>query len=300
MRYDEVIAGAFQPSPPGISPAPTVGASPARRFRDAIEPIAMHSVWSRTTNEALAELGLDFMTSYVWGRASALGEPDTGVVVSAFAVFAPELIGAIYEQGRAACDRDRLMAVRTEATIASLTQALGDADVGSVAEALYSAVSTADATARPLFAGFQTQPWPTDPVGRLWHGCELAREHRGDSHNAVCIVEGLGPIEMNVLTELWLGMPLGTYSATRGWTTDQIAASADRLRAGGWLDRDQLSDEGRARRDAIEARTDAMEQGIVDALGGDLDSIVTQLDDWSQRCIDAAAFPPNAFKRAAG
>ncbi len=300
MRYDEVIAGAFEPSPPGVRPAPTVDASPARRFRDAIEPIAMHSVWSRTTNEALAELGLDFMTSYVWGRASALGEPETGVVVSTFAVFAPELIGAIYEQGRAACDRDRLITVRTEATTTSLTEALGDAEVDAVADALQAAVSAADATARPLFAGFQTQPWPDDAVGRLWHACELAREHRGDSHNAVCIAEGLGPVEMNVLTELWLGMPLGSYSGTRGWSPDRIAESAEGLRAQGWLDGDRLSSEGRARRDSIEARTDAMEQGIIDALGDDLESVIARLDEWSRRCVDAAAFPPNAFKRAAG
>ena len=62
----------------GVVPAPVVGAGPARRLRDAIEPIAMHAVWARRTNERLAGLGLDFLGGYVWGRAAALGEPDAG------------------------------------------------------------------------------------------------------------------------------------------------------------------------------------------------------------------------------
>ena len=264
----------------------------------------MHSVWSRVTNEALAKHGLDFFTSYVGGRAAALGEPATSVVVSAFAVFSPDLIGPVYEAARAACPRDQLIETRTSATIASLTAAIapapGGADVSSIADTLQAAVSSADATARPLFAGFQGQPWPSDPMGRLWHACELAREHRGDSHNAACIAAGLGPVAMNIITELWVGMPFGTYSASRGWTPSQLAATADQLRAAGWIDGDQLSAEGHDRRNAIEATTDAMQQSIVDAIGPGFDEIVLQLDAWSQRCIDAAAFPPNAFKRAAG
>ena len=39
----------------------------------------MHPVWARATNERLAELGLDFLTGYVWGRAAALGEPDAAL-----------------------------------------------------------------------------------------------------------------------------------------------------------------------------------------------------------------------------
>ena len=44
MDYDEVVAAFFHPSPEGIVPPVVAGASPARRLRDAIEPIAMHAV----------------------------------------------------------------------------------------------------------------------------------------------------------------------------------------------------------------------------------------------------------------
>ena len=141
---------------------------------------------------------------------------------------------------------------------------------------------------------------PSDPYGRLWRACDLLREHRGDGHIAASIAAGLDPVAMNVLTELWVGMPFGTYSATRGWSTDQLAAAAARLRSDGLLAGDELSDRGREWRDGLEATTDAMEGGLVDAIGPGLDDVVAQLDEWSRRCIAAAAFPPDVFKRAAG
>jgi hypothetical protein len=300
MDYDAVIEVFFRPSPPGMVPAPVAAASPARRLRDALEPIAMHSVWSRTTNERLAGLGLDFLGAYVWGRAAALGEPDAGVVVSSFAVFEPRMLTATYEQARSACSRPSMLAARAEATIESLGATLGDADVTLVADRLAAAVMAADVTGRPLFAGLARQPWPDEPIGRLWRACELAREHRGDSHVAASIVRGLDPITMNVLTELWVGFPLGGYSATRGWRAEQIEQTAAALRAVGLLEGDQLTAVGLRARDELEATTDALEQPIVEALGADLDAVTDQLAHWSERCIAAQAFPPDAFKRAAG
>ena len=295
-----MVEAFFRRSEPGVVPAPVAEGSPARRLRDAIEPIAMHSVWSRRTNERLRPLGLDFLGAYVWGRAAALGEPAAGVVVSSFAVFEPGMLTATYEQARAACSRDVMLAARAEATIESLHESLGGADVAGVADRLAEAVSAADTTGRPLFAGLARQAWPDEPVGRLWRACELAREHRGDSHVAACIADGLGPIAMNVLTELWVGMPLGSYSATRGWSAEQIEATAAELRAAGLLDGDNLSAAGRARRERLEATTDAMEQSIIDALSPDLDAVTAKLDEWSAACISAGAFPPDALTRAAG
>ena len=300
MDYADAVASFSDPLPtPLPTPAPTIDASPARRLRDVIEPIAMHSVWSRMTNERLAGLGLNFLTGYVWGRAAALGEPEPGVVVSAFAVFNPDLIVATYHQGRATVGRDEMLAARAESTIASLGEVLGDDDVSGVADTLRTAVSSISGMGRPLFSGLRDQAWPTTPIGVLWRACELAREHRGDGHVAVCLSEGLDPIKMNVLTELFVGMPLGSYSASRAWSADEIADAADDLRAAGLIDDDGLTDSGLEYRREIEARTDALDQPLVDAVG-DLADVVNQLRGWSQRCIDAGAFPPDPFKRAAG
>lgn len=298
MQYDDAVAAFFQPSPAGAVAEPVANASTARQLRDAIEPIAMHSVWSRQVNEALAGEGLDFLTGYVWGRAALLGEPTSGTAAAAFAVFEPGMVDAVLSEGRAACSRDRLLEVRDESTIRSLGEILDGIDVGDIASTLRRAVIDADGVGRPLFSGLRDQQWPDDPVGVLWRSCELLREHRGDGHVAVCVSRGLDAITMNILTELWVGMPLGSYTATRGWSPEVIDAQADELRRIGWLDGDVLTAEGRAVRVAVEADTDALEAGVVDALGDD--AVLSELANWSQRCVAAGAFPPDVYKRAAG
>ncbi|MEO6652116.1 MAG: hypothetical protein ABIP17_05600 [Ilumatobacteraceae bacterium] len=300
MEYDDAVAAFFTPSPAGVTPRPVADGSTARRLRDAIEPIAMHSVWSRTVNAALADEGLNFLTGYVWGRAALLGEPTSGTAAATFAVFEPAMVDAVLSEGRAACSRDRMVSVRDESTIRSLTDVLAGADVNEVATALRNAVGDVSGVGRPLFSGLRDQAWPDSAVGVLWRSCELLREHRGDGHVAVCTSRGLDAITMNILTELWVGMPLGSYTATRGWQPEAIESRAAKLRAAGWLNGDQLSAAGRQIRDDIEATTDDLQAEIVERLGADVDAVISALQDWSTRCVEAGAFPPDAYKRAAG
>ncbi|MGH9003528.1 MAG: SCO6745 family protein, partial [Acidimicrobiia bacterium] len=282
------------------SAPPPAATHPARRLRDAYEPVAMHAVWSRKTNETLASLGLNFLTGYVWGRASGLGEPAASVVVSSFAVFEPGLIATLYEEGRGKVGRSELVEARDEATTASLEAVVGAADVSGVVSALRRGIDAADGTGRPLFSGLASQPWPERPVGQLWRACDIIREHRGDTHVATCVAAGLDPVAMNILTELYLGLPLFAYSASRAWPTETLEATADQLRGAGLLEGDRLSKEGRRLREDIEARTDAGQRSVVGAIGSDLDDTVARLDAWSTACVEAKLFPPSIHKRAAG
>jgi len=137
-------------------------------------------------------------------------------------------------------------------------------------------------------------------VQRLWWACDLVREHRGDSHLAAATAAGVGPVEMNIVTELWVGMPMLSYTATRGWPPEAMQAAVESLRTPGWLVGEDLSDEGRTARAALEARTDAQEDSIVASLGSRHKDVCAQLDDWGARCIAAGAFPADVLKRAAG
>lgn len=301
MDYADVITGAFVSRPEG-TPVPEVvtAGGPARRLRDACEPLAMHAVWSAGTNAALAAHGLDFLRSYVGGRATSLGQPVGAVVASAFAWFEPGMVAALYDAAAADLPHAQLVAVRDEATVVSLRAALGDDDPSEVADLLAAAAESADGAGRPLFSGLLQRGRPTDSVQRLWWACDVVREHRGDSHVAAANAAGFGPVEMNVLTELWVGMPLRSYTATRGWSPEAMQAAIDGLTARGLIDGEQLSDSGRALRASVEAATDAQEQSIVDALGSRLDEVCGRLELWGTRCIEAGAFPPDILKRAAG
>jgi hypothetical protein len=132
------------------------------------------------------------------------------------------------------------------------------------------------------------------------NACHVLREHRGDSHLAVCAVDGLDPVQMNVLTELWCGYPLGTYTAPRGWSPQQVDAAVTGLRERGLVDGDGLSTAGLAHRADLEGRTDAMQQAVVDAIGPDLPVITEQLGDWSDTLVALDAAPSDPAKRLAG
>jgi len=301
MDYADAVATFCAPRPAG-TPLPEVvrAGGPARRLRDACEPLAMHALWNRHTNERLAALGLDFITGYVGGRAASLGDPAPPVVAAAFAWFEPDLLAGWYEAARSAAPRDRLLAARDAATAGSLAQILAGDDPAGIADLLAGAAAGADGTGRPLFSGLRGRGRPDDPFQRLWWACDLVREHRGDSHVAVATAAGLGPVEMNVLTECWIGMPLLSYTATRGWPEAAMGAAVDGLEARGWLRDGALTAAGRAARGGLEDRTDAAEQAIVAALGDRLDEVCARLDDWSGRCIAAGAFPADILKPAAG
>ena len=301
MDY-ETVAGLFLQAPADAPPVPgpVERGAAARRLRDAIEPIATHGWWSRRTNERLTELGLNFWTGYVYGRAAPLGDVPASVVVAAFAVFEPGLIVEAYEEAHALADRADVLRVREEATIESLRAILAGADVQPVAEALRKAVEAAEPAGRPLFSGLRALGWPKDPLGRLWRACEALREHRGDGHVAVCLAAGLDAVEMNVLTELWLGGQLGVYTVTRGWGFDAVEAAAGRLEGRGLLANGALTEQGRAFREDIEARTDEAERSVIDAIGDGFEDLIDRLEGYSRAVIDAGAFPPDPFKRAAG
>ena len=301
MDYTEAVAAFFAARPEGTPlPAAVVGGSPARRLRDACEPVAMHAVWSRLTNERLARLGLDFLTSYVGGRGACLGEPAGAVVAAAFAWFEPGLVTALWDAARSAVPHDRLVEARDESTTASLRAVLAGDDPSEVADLLADAALAADGMGRPLFSGLRADGRPQDPAHRLWWACGLVREHRGDSHVAAVAAAGLNAVEMNILTELWIGMPILSYTGTRGWPPEAMQHAVDRLESRGWIRDGGLTDQGRAARLGIEQRTDEQEQAITGALGDRLDELCDRLNAWGQRCIEAAAFPPDILKRAAG
>jgi hypothetical protein len=196
---------------------PDVGTTPARRLRDALEPIATQGWWSRPAGERLTALGVDFFPGYVWGRAAALGTPTAAVVAATFGVFDQDLIAAVYESGSAAVSRDDILDARADGGTAGVASVATEAECAALADPLLAALDSLDALGRPLFGGLRALPVPSSGAGRLWRAAELVREHRGDGHLAVLVGAGLGAVEANVLTELWLGFGLGEYSGTRGF-----------------------------------------------------------------------------------
>lgn len=282
-----------------MSGPPTLPATPARRLRDALEPIGTQAFYALGVREPLAARGLSFLETYVWGRAAALGTPAASVVVAAFGVFEPRFLAGAYERARSLVPREEVLALRAQGASAALAAVVG-ADAAPLADALLAAVEQLDGTARPLFSGLRELPVPADPPGRLWRAAELVREHRGDGHLAACVAAGLDAVSMNVLTELWLGYAPGEYTATRAWSEEAIAASLEALTGRGWVEDGRLTEAGAAARRALEDATDAAQEALVERLGDRVDGLVEALAAVSSRLVDSGAYPGDARKRAAG
>ena len=304
MDYETIAAHFLTPSAEPRT-APTVPTSPARRLRDALEPIATIGWWSREAAAAVVDLGHDFFDGYVWGRAASLGaDVAPAVVVAAFGVFEPMMLGAVYAHGANISSREQILRSRAagaSAGLAAATAGVSTDVVMRLGETLLSALDRLDCTGRPLFGSLRSLTRPDTPFGRAWRAAELVREHRGDGHLAVCVAAGLDAVEMNVLTEVWLGYPVGEYTATRAFSADRIAEAADALRDRGWLDvGGSPTPQGREVRDAIEAATDLSQAALIIALGDRAETVIADAAPVSAAVLAHHAAPADPRKRAAG
>ena len=108
---------------------------------------------------------------------------------------------------------------------------------------------------------------------------------------------------MNVLTEVWLGYPVGEYSSTRGFSGDDLKAAVATLRSRGWLDDSSaLTTKGRTAREVIESMTDQSQDELVRLLGTpeDVERIIHDAEQVTRAILDHRAAPADPRKRYAG
>jgi hypothetical protein len=90
-------------------------------------------------------------------------------------------------------------------------------------------------------------------------------------------------VEINVLSELWRGVPLGSVTMMQmGWSRDDVARALAGLAVGGLVTDRELTPAGRRLREEIETNTDGQERSLVEALGSDADELLALLDPWAR------------------
>ncbi len=278
--------------------------SPATRLAAALEPIAGQVHFSPECNAAYAALGFDpspgrigrtelpDRTAYLTSRGSVLGQVPGQVVAAAFAVFSPATVVPHVERGWTLTDAPTIRAARSEGAVAQLRRILGpDPDgAGRIADLLLAAAEPLRMEGRPLFAGQRAIPMPDEPLARLWRVADTLREYRGDSHTIAWVGAGLDPIETGLMGDLYWGLALGAHTGGRGWTADELAAGADRLRSRGLVAGEELTPAGRELRAAIEAHTDDQVAAALAVLGDDLDDVERVLGPWGDQVREAGGY----------
>ncbi|MFD9667500.1 hypothetical protein ACFWAY_38840 [Rhodococcus sp. NPDC059968] len=282
----------------------------ARRLRNALEPVAAGVYFAPEAHAAYEELGFagspvthegaarPDLTAYFTSRGACLGQVPE-VVVAAFGCFNPKVVVPAVEAGWQIAGREAVLAAREKGATAMLARVLGDQPDGldRVTELLRRGAAAARWEAHPIYGGLRSLGFPGNPIGDLWRAADLLREHRGDSHVITWAVGGVDAVEILLLTEQWWGLPARAYAPTRGWAAADMDAGFERLEKRGLMTGNKkLTDAGRAFREEIEVRTDELERSVLDALGDDLDELLSHLDPWSEAVVAANSYP----KRIAG
>lgn len=234
------------------------------------------------------ELGIGPAATMFGGRIGALG-PIPGAAAAALLVpVRPESVAAAVDEAWAATTPEALLAARERACTGYLRTILGPAPDG-LDRAAALAVRAADAgpvAGHPLASAHRARGWSGDPLVDLWRACERIRERRHESHRNAWTAAGLDPCELCVLTDRWRGPLISSVSGS--WSPDEQAAALDRLRARDLVVGDDLSDAGRALREAVEDATDVQEAEVVAALGEDADELLGRLAPWSTAVVEWA------------
>ncbi len=277
----------------------------SRQLAAALEPVVGQVFFSPECHAAYARLGfapspgrlgsvaLPDGPAYFTSRGSLLGQVRPGVVAAAFGVFKPELVSAGVTLGWSLTDAATIFEERRGGAVGQLERLLGpsDANVPRAAALLERAVEPLGVEGRPLFAGLRSW-WddPEDAWTRLFHLGDMLRECRGDAHISSWTNAALDAVEISLLMDVYMAMPLRSYSRTRGWNDDELAAAEERLRRRGWLEDQALSSTGREAREDIERATDLQMRKAIEALGDDFDELIGWLRPWGAKVVEGSGY----------
>lgn len=266
-----------------------------RRLGGALEPVIGQIYFSPEAHRAYAELGFDASSrtangvalpdgpAYFTSRGSLMGQVRGSVIASAFAVFNPAAVIPSVDHGWSLTDAATICDARDRGAIGQLERILGADPVGRdrIEALLVRATGNVRVEGRPLAAGVSELPDPSHPLGTIFRRGDLLRELRGDNHTIAWVGAGLDAVEIGLMTELYWGLPLRSYTRSRAWTDDDFDAAEERLRARGLMSATgTLTDAGRERRERVERHTDELMAAVIDALGDDADELIELLTPW--------------------
>ncbi|WP_433275483.1 SCO6745 family protein [Pseudonocardia xinjiangensis] len=245
----------------------------SRRMWRALEPVHAVVYFAPECQAACEALGTKgYWMSYFALRAAPLGPAAAELVAALFYNFHPGLVARSVPAVWELAGPERYLDLRLQAVDAALRRLLGAEVLGSPEMAAVAAIArdaalAAPTAGRPLAAANLALEWPEAPHLVLWHAQTVLREQRGDGHVAALLTAGLDPGEALVLFAADHAMDAEWLRRRRGWSEEEWTDAARRLSERGLLEEGALTPAGRAVRAEVEARTDALADPPVAAIG---------------------------------
>lgn len=246
----------------------------ARRLLSELEPVATFPWFSPEFFEEMAAAGFPGWSGYFCSRAAPFGAISADVAIAAFYNWNPVMIRRELQWSETATPEVAFAAYQRCASRVFdrvLTDVVSAAQVQRCVELLREAAAACPLEGRPVFAAWASMPWPTEPPVALVHAAHLLREFRGDTHNAILVSHGLGPIEALLLNGAFVRVSdAAKYLGSREWTLDDAKPAIEALVARSLLTPEAaLTDGGGKFREMVELDTDRRSTAPVVALGID-------------------------------
>ena len=224
-----------------------------------IRDIGWAHYFAPEAESAAARLGIDIFTLYALGRGGVLGDVEPVVIASAFGYFNPEVVDALWNEGRkhiAPREAARVyLDCAAEVGRRRLAGIEGLEDMVVAADAVNEA---ADPVGLSLYAGYRGELLVDDVPGRAMQIVTVLRELRGSAH-----LLALRACGVDARTAHTIKRP--NDLAMFGWPVDDVP---------------EISDEQRAAVDAAEVLTDDLVRpafAVLDDAGAA--ALVRGLDD---------------------
>jgi hypothetical protein len=273
----------------------------ARRAWRAFEPYHAMVYFALEGREVYTAAGLKgFWMGYFASRAAAMGAVSASMVTATFYNFHPRMVERAIPDAWRFSSPERVLQARLQVADLALRRLLGEqttsAEVAEAAELAREATTACSVGGRPLFAGYNTLPWPTEPHLALWHAATLLREFRGDGHIAALLTAGIDGCEAHITLVATGRTSREAIQPHRGWNDEEWEAAQQRLQQRGVLDENlRLTEAGKTLRQAIEDQTDLLALAPWQHLGDEkyarLLSLVSAL---STRIVEQGGMPiPN-------
>jgi hypothetical protein len=235
----------------------------AREMWRVLETLHMTVYWAPEPRDAYRQAGLrGGWMGYFASRSAAMGPVPAEVVMATFYNFHPRMVRRAIPDAWGFAAPAKVLEARFAGADAALRRLLGtwaaSPEATEAATLTRQAMEGQDPSGRPLFAAHAALDWPEAPHLALWHGATLYREFRGDGLEAHVLAAAGGQLPGSFLREY------------RGWSEEEWAEAAARLRERGWLEADgTMTEAGHTARDARERRTDELATPPWDQLGPD-------------------------------
>ena len=245
---------------------------------EVIHCVTYFSPEGRAANKAVGLRG--FWMGYFASRAGPMGLVAAGVVDATFYNFHPAMVRRAIPDAWSFASPGAILEARSRAAGEAVRRLAPEAEPLSdrVHALLAKAVDHADCAGRPLAAANRDVVC-ADRLEAVWQATATLREHRGDGHVAVLTESQVDGCQAHVLQAATEGVPREILQQNRGWSDDDWAEAAERLRRRGLVDAEGgATDAGRQLHDHIERRTDELALAPYAALGDDaVDELVTFL-----------------------